>query len=85
MYIGRLEVRINSGDVMLDSSGQIIRDAQGDQKGNLRKSLFISKLITKLKNNEKKNKNISGLTLVEILIGIVVSSLMMGAIYTTYL
>ena len=33
---------------------------------------------------KKKNKNISGLTLVEILIGIVVSSLMMGAIYTTY-
>ena len=35
--------------------------------------------------NEKKNiKNILGLTLVEILIGIVVSSLMMAAMYTTY-
>ena len=34
----------------------------------------------------KKNilKHISGLTLIEILIGIVVSSLMMAAMYTTY-
>ena len=34
----------------------------------------------------KKNKfkNISGLTLLEMLIGVVISSIMMGAIYTTY-
>ena len=33
---------------------------------------------------KKKLKRIEGLTLVEILIGVVVSSLMMAAIYTTY-
>ena len=35
----------------------------------------------------KKNKfnNISGLTLVEILIGIIMTSMMMAAIYTSYL
>ena len=34
----------------------------------------------------KKNrfKNIAGLTLLEMLIGVVISSIMMGAIYTTY-
>jgi len=32
----------------------------------------------------KNFKNIKGITLVEILIGIVVSSIMMGAMYTTY-
>ena len=34
----------------------------------------------------KKNKlkNIAGLTLIEMLIGVVISSIMMGAIYTTY-
>ena len=34
----------------------------------------------------KKNKinNISGLTLIEILIGVVISTLMMAAMYTTY-
>ena len=31
-----------------------------------------------------KIKNIKGITLVEILIGIVVSSIMMGAMYATY-
>ena len=33
---------------------------------------------------QKNLKSISGLTLIEILIGIVVSSIMMAAIYTTY-
>ena len=33
---------------------------------------------------KKKIKYIAGLTLIEILIGIVVSSLMMAAIYSTY-
>ena len=34
----------------------------------------------------KKNKlkNIAGLTLIEMLIGVVISSIMMAAIYTTY-
>ena len=34
----------------------------------------------------KKNKlnNIAGLTLIEILIGVVISSMMMAAMYTTY-
>ena len=32
----------------------------------------------------KNSKNIKGITLIEILIGIVVSSIMMGAMYTTY-
>ena len=32
----------------------------------------------------KEEKNISGLTLIEIMIGIVISTIMMGAMYTTY-
>ena len=32
----------------------------------------------------KNKKNISGVTLVEILIGIVITTIIMGAIYTTY-
>ena len=32
----------------------------------------------------KNSKNIKGITLIEILIGIVVSSIMMAAMYTTY-
>ena len=33
---------------------------------------------------KKNSKNIKGITLIEILIGIVVSSIMMGAMYATY-
>ena len=33
---------------------------------------------------KSKFKNIAGLTLLEMLIGVVISSIMMGAIYTTY-
>ena len=34
--------------------------------------------------NIKKLKNISGLTLIEILIGVVISTIMMAAMYTSY-
>ena len=49
MYIGRLEVRINSGDVMLDSSGQIIRDAQGEPKRKFKKKFVYFQTDYKIK------------------------------------
>ena len=45
----------------------------------LRKNIYIFKL-----NNEKKLSKIAGLTLIEILIAIVISSLMMTAMFTSY-
>jgi hypothetical protein len=44
----------------------------------IKKNIYTSKLI------KKKNQLILGLTLIEILIGIVISSIMMGALYTSY-
>ena len=50
-----------------------------------KENFYIFKQITSLKDEKKNFKSIiSGLTLIEILIGIVVSSIMMAAIYTTY-
>ena len=44
-----------------------------------KKSFYISRLI-----NEKKLSNIAGVTLIEILIGILISVIMMGAMFTSY-
>ena len=44
-----------------------------------RKNIYIFKLI-----NEKKLSNIAGVTLIEILIGILISVVMMAAMFTSY-
>ena len=44
-----------------------------------RKNIYIFNLI-----NEKKLSNIAGVTLIEILIGILISVVMMGAMFTSY-
>ena len=49
---------------------------EGNKK---KKNIYIFKLI-----NEKKLSNIAGVTLIEILIGIVISVVMMGAMFTSY-
>ena len=49
-----------------------------------KESFYTFKLITTQENEKNKFKNIAGLTLLEMLIGVVISSIMMGAIYTTY-
>ena len=56
-----------------------IKSSGTDAAGNARKKLnfFISNFI-----NEKKIKNISGVTLIEILIGVVISVVMMAAMFT---
>ena len=46
---------------------------------NLRKNIYIFKFT-----NEKKLSSIAGVTLIEILIGILISVVMMAAMYTSY-
>ena len=57
------------------STGRLMHLEMQSQK----KNIYISKL-----NNEKKLSKIAGVTLIEILIGIVISVVMMAAMFTSY-
>ena len=53
---------------------------------NLDRILGQAHIKKKIYNSIEKNKlkDIAGITLIEIMIGVVISAIMMGAMYTTY-